>query len=475
MEQDYQQNQQNTQSGQDILQSQEEPQNTTPQRENFSIDPPQGEEMPGNMGGSMEQQQHFRSDSRSRSSHSSSRSNSSSHSRSNSHMSHSSSGSKYDKRPKDQNFLQKNSPNITAANPNMKPPQLDFLIFLSKALQIVLTEKKILHEIETQIGDVKMEFDPTFIIPEYNGCLLKIKGPNLKKKRDAAQQLLEFIVQNNLDDPGKEAKKLDKIAIVIMIPNGLVSMVIGTRGKQISNLIKDSKASIVINQPIYKMTYRTVSISGRPSNVSNAIMNIQRIMEDRYNEVAKIEFECRPLNVTRTPTNVKLIFSIDVVDRISGKKHSFIDHLQEEFDVSTKIYQDRKNRQLDRKDYICSLKGTIEHVQNAILAITRKIRVDIRTPFDGKESYTMKMLINKIFVTKLIGAGGCMIQEIANFSKGASIKIMSNKHDEKKSSCHDIPVCIAGSFSSVQDACCIIIEQMECFKNGGPVKILLYN
>ena len=70
------------------------------------------------------------------------------------------------------------------------------------------------------------------------------------------------------------------------------------------------------------------------------------------------------------------------------------------------------------------------------------------------------MLINKVFVTKLIGAGGCMIQEIANFSKGASIKIMSNKHDEKKSTCHDIPVCIGGSFCSVQDATCIIIEQI---------------
>ena len=63
-----------------------------------------------------------------------------------------------------------------------------------------------------------------------------------------------------------------------MIPNGLVSMVIGTRGKQISNLINESKASIVINQPIFKMTYRTVSISGKPLNVSNAIMNIQKII-----------------------------------------------------------------------------------------------------------------------------------------------------------------------------------------------------
>jgi len=39
----------------------------------------------------------------------------------------------------------------------------------------------------------------------------------------------------------------------------------------------------------------------------------------------------------------------------------------------------------------------------------------------------------------------------------------------KKNNFHDIPLCIAGGFYSVQDATCIIIEQMECFKNGGPV------
>ena len=142
---------------------------------------------------------------------------------------------------------------------------------------------------------------------------------------------------------------------------------------------------------------------------------------------------------------------------------------KDKYDVTTKAYQEHKNRQLDKKDMVCSFKGTINHVQNAILELSQKIKDDIRSTYDGKESYQLKILINKVFVTKLIGAGGCMIQEIANFAKGASIKIMSNKNDEKKNNFHDIPLCIAGGFYSVQDATCIIIEQMECFKNGGPV------
>ena len=321
-----------------------------------------------------------------------------------------------------------------------------------------------------------MDFDLNFKIPEYNGCLLKIKSDDIRKKRDATQHLLEFIVKHNLDhNPNEPQKKGEKIAIIIMIPNGLVSMIIGTRGKQISNLIEESQASIVINQPIYKMTYRTVTISGFPEGIAKGIMLIQQIMEERYNEVNTIEFECPPLNVMTTQTNVKIVLPEYIVDNIYAKRHgngSFISLLKDKFDVTTKVYQEHKNRHLDKKDVICSFKGTINHVQDAIIELSQKIKDDIRSTYDGKESYQLKILINKVFVTKLIGAGGCMIQEIANFAKGASIKIMSNKNDEKKNNFHDIPLCIAGGFYSVQDATCIIIEQMECFKNGGPVSIL---
>jgi polyribonucleotide nucleotidyltransferase len=93
-----------------------------------------------------------------------------------------------------------------------------------------------------------------------------------------------------------------------MVPNGLVSMIIGTKGRQISNLIRETQANIVVNQPIYKMHHRTVSISGKPGQVANAITRIQEIMEERYYEVSKVEMECKPLNVNTTRTHVNLCF-----------------------------------------------------------------------------------------------------------------------------------------------------------------------
>jgi hypothetical protein len=220
------------------------------------------------------------------------------------------------------------------------------------------------------------------------------------------------------------------------------------------------------------MLHRTVAISGYPVNVANAIMMIYAIMEERYYEVQKVEVECKPLNVNTTQTHLKLILQEECVDYLSSKKGAFINYLKENCGVSLNFYQDRKNRQLDRKEYIASLKGTIQNVQDAILLLIKKIHSYIRSTYDGRDSYSIKMLINKVFVTKLIGAGGCMIQEIANFSKGASIKILSSRKDEEKSSTNDIIVSIAGSLGAIQDATCIIIEQMECFKKGGPVRII---
>jgi hypothetical protein len=212
------------------------------------------------------------------------------------------------------------SPSLThsasykSPNPNInkqeKKPALNFMIFLSKVIENSLTSGGILKKIEDQIGEVKLFFQPEFTIPDYEGCVLNIKSEEMRRKKEATQNLLEYIVKNDIDNADVENKKhSDKISVFVMVPNGLISMIIGTKGRMISNLIKDSGANIVVNQPIYKMLHRTVAISGKPYNISNAIEMIQTIMEERYYEVSKVDMEFKPLNVTTTQTKViKFLF-----------------------------------------------------------------------------------------------------------------------------------------------------------------------
>ena len=83
-------------------------------------------------------------------------------------------------------------------------PKLDFLIFISTKIKDSLLDNKILDSIISQIGGIQMDFDLNIKIPEYNGCLLRIKSNEILKKRDATQHLLDFIVKNNLDHPNDQ-------------------------------------------------------------------------------------------------------------------------------------------------------------------------------------------------------------------------------------------------------------------------------
>jgi hypothetical protein len=82
-------------------------------------------------------------------------------------------------------------------------------------------------------------------------------------------------------------------------------------------------------------------------------------------------------------------------------------------------------------------------------------------------SENTKLLIPGYLVTKIIGAKGCMIREIAARSGGTQIKILSDKSAERD--LPEIAVSIAGSLKGKQEASAIILEQIELFKNGGPV------
>jgi hypothetical protein len=67
----------------------------------------------------------------------------------------------------------------------------------------------------------------------------------------------------------------------------------------------------------------------------------------------------------------------------------------------------------------------------------------------------VKILIPYKFITKIIGANGCMIKEIALKSHGANIKALSDKFSHKKK---ETALSIMGSMASKKDSVCIIIE-----------------
>ena len=94
------------------------------------------------------------------------------------------------------------------------------------------------------------------------------------------------------------------LSCLVFVPNGLVSMVIGTKGKQIVHLAQTTKTHIAVNQPVFKMCHRTILINGYPKEISIAIYKIQTIMEERYLEIPDCEKESMPMNLNEIKTTV---------------------------------------------------------------------------------------------------------------------------------------------------------------------------
>ena len=196
---------------------------------------------------------------------------------------------------------------------------------------------------------MKIYFDSSFVVPDMEGIVLFIEGQEIKKKKEAVKIILDHLdgLRNNNDN-----NKMEELNGLILVPNGLVSIIIGTRGKQINYLIKSSGANIIVNQPIFKMLYRTISVLGKPHNISKAILLIYKIMEDRYLEVDHVEVESKPLDMTKTKTYVKFIFDKYCIKDLMETNSNFLKNLEKNYNILIELYQERGIKLISRSDHI---------------------------------------------------------------------------------------------------------------------------
>lgn len=66
---------------------------------------------------------------------------------------------------------------------------------------------------------------------------------------------------------------------IVFVPEGLVSMVIGSKGRQINQFKHESRAEIVVNQPIVGMNLRSVSIKGNIRQATQAVKLLYDCLE----------------------------------------------------------------------------------------------------------------------------------------------------------------------------------------------------
>jgi len=120
-------------------------------------------------------------------------------------------------------------------------------------------------------GVAHIRFNSDLTIPDLNGrniqvfyFFMQIFDNDMEKKYQCSKLMLSDIYQIF-----KKTKK-ESFSIIVFVPEGMVSLLIGTKGHQINKIMKESHTIIVVNQPINKMTYRTAKIQGYHSDVAKA-------------------------------------------------------------------------------------------------------------------------------------------------------------------------------------------------------------
>ncbi|CAD8117890.1 unnamed protein product [Paramecium sonneborni] len=337
--------------------------------------------------------------------------------------------------------------------PRSKEFPLDFFIqkkFISDDF------KSILEEAQQKYSLKSIHFSQKYQIPDLEGQAFTIDDPGENKmnsKCDAA-----FFILQQLYERWKQ-----QINIILLIPEGIVSFLIGSKGSQLAKINEETNAKITVNQPILNYSPRTVKIVGDQITINCAIRAITKKMQERG--ISQEDYKKVPeaLNPQKVNAKAKLIFQSQIADYILKNKNDV--ELKQNVSIKAKENNDIRLTQkckLKRDDKIIQLQGTLSNVQDAL-------SYQIRRVFDHfkKQELEIKIIMPASYASKLIGAKGCQIKELATKSKGAQIKVLSDK-DETDHDYHCI-VQIAGTLQNKQDASKLVLQQIECFKNGGPI------
>jgi hypothetical protein len=89
-----------------------------------------------------------------------------------------------------------------------------------------------------------------------------IECDNLQRREDALRMILTNIERIDKDFKGKSFK--GEIELMTFVPEGLVAIAIGHKGRLIQRIKEDTGVSVVINQRVRDMTFRSTHAFGTP-------------------------------------------------------------------------------------------------------------------------------------------------------------------------------------------------------------------
>ena len=133
--------------------------------------------------------------------------------------------------------------------------------------------------------------------------------------------------------------------------------------------------------------------------------------------------------------------------------------------IYMKCYKERSNKVVKSKEAICSMYGAFSDIEYATSELIKRLTSYYEASNKDFLDVPLAVMIPYNYVTKIIGAKGCLIKELV-VKTGAQIRVCSSKEDPYTT---DVVATIDGTNEAKLRGARAILEKVELFKNGGPI------
>ena len=127
----------------------------------------------------------------------------------------------------------------------------------------------------------------------------------------------------------KEKKQQVDIELMTFVPEGLVAVTIGHKGRLIQRIKEETGVAVIINQRVRGMTYRSTYAIGSPDKLSKACAIMYNTMEEQaylIKDWDKIKTES--ISKEDVKLTAKFIVDTDACGFIIGRHGNFTKYLE---------------------------------------------------------------------------------------------------------------------------------------------------
>lgn len=170
-----------------------------------------------------------------------------------------------------------------------------------------------------------------------------IESNDLQKREDALRMILTNIERIERDFKGKNFR--GEIELMTFVPEGLVAVTIGHKGRLIQRIKDETGVSVVINQRVRGMTFRSTFAVGTPKTLAKACGIMYNTLEEQaylIKDWDKVKTES--VSKEDIKLTAKFIVDTEACGFIIGRHGNFTKYLEHKLGIYMRCDKDDNNR-----------------------------------------------------------------------------------------------------------------------------------